>query len=331
VNTSKDTEFVPQLLEFTEQTCKRAWQFAQDNLIEKEAGREVLGPVADRETTEDEYVEADRLLEEDVIWANCQELLEPLGIRVHVVSEHHPEGYGHENPNVFLWSDPVDGTDQLIKGILEAVYTVFSFTTPDGQPLVGGTVDLVAGILYLADAVNKKSWRVSLRTGKRVEVFPSQETELSGESVVVSYKGKWRYLAPWFMMVQDYLGRERFAGITHYSWGGSFVYALLAAGVFSIYIMMREPTDEIRPGRAFVAAAGLCLYSVTEGGVLRLFTWAQKKRVTFFIAAPNRELAQSVVDGIWGRDEEAMRQQRGWIARLVRRLSRPRMRHVNSG
>jgi len=326
VNAQRATELVPLLLELTEEFCRELRAYILEVASER-GGRAILGTVQDRPETEDVHAEIDRVCEER-FWSKCQEL-ETRGLRVWIISEHHPEGYGHDKPNVICQIDPFDGTDQFLRGIWEAWYSVFTFTTPRGQALAGGCVDFISGLLYLADAVNKGVWQVYLPSGKRTEVFPSQETKLSGKSVVASYKGKWRYLAPWFIMVQDYLGRERFAGITHYSWGGSFIYALLAAGVFSVYIMTREPTDEIRPGRAFVVAAGLRLYSVSEEGALRLFRWTQKSRVTFFIAAPNRELAQSIVDGIWGRDEEAVREQRGWLARSLRFLSRPRMRQVN--
>jgi len=95
-----------------------------------------------------------------------------------------------------------------------------------------------------------------------------------------------------------------------------------------LYIMMNEPTDEIRPGRSFVAAADLCVYSVIEGGILRYFRWSQKRRVTFFVAAANEQLARSVVGGIWGtRDEDQDR--KGFAARARRKvlnaLSRPRI------
>ena len=109
------------------------------------------------------------------------------------------------------------------------------------------------------------------------------------------------------------------------------MYALLAAGVLDAYIMPGEPTDEIRPGRAFVEAADLCLYSVTEGGALRLFRWTQRSRVTFFIAAPNRQLASSVVAGIWKKDEEDQ-DGRGTLAKIRRFFSRvfsqPRLRRL---
>ena len=106
---------------------------------------------------------------------------------------------------------------------------------------------------------------------------------------------------------------------------------MLAAGVLDAYVMPGEPTDEIRPGRAFVEAADLCLYSVTEGGVLRLFRWTQRSRVTFFIAAPNRQLARSVVDGIWKKDEEDQ-DGRGTLAKIRRffakAVSRPKLRRL---
>ena len=328
MNTSASTvELRPLLLELAEQfgreICGRVLEFARER-----GGREVLGTVAGREITEDVYRGIDRECQE-IFWQTCQEFVSR-GLRIRIISEHALEEHQHqpENPNVICYLDPFDGTDQFAKGIWEAWYSVFSFTTMDNQPLAGGCIDLIAGILYIADAGNKVVKRTYLETGETSIVSPSSATELSGESVVASYKGKWRYLMPWILMVSGHFAQERFRGITHYSWGGSFVYALLAAGVIEVYIMPGEPTDEIRPGRAFADAANLYLCSVTQGGVLRLFTWSQKRRVTFFVAAANEQLARSVVGGIWGTRDEGQ-DRKGFTARVKRKVSnvfsRPRI------
>lgn len=294
---------VPLLLELTEQFCREICVYVRD-LAEQRQAREILGVVEGREVTEDVYVGIDKQCQ-NMFWEKCQEFA-ARGLRVQIVSEHPLEVDQHqpEDPNVICYIDPFDGTDQFLKGIWEAWYSVFSFATPEGQDLVGGCVDIIAGIMYTANVLEpepeQRIKRVFLNSGRLEFVTPSRVAELPADGVVASYKGKWRYLDPWMMMVASWFGQERFRGVTHYSWGGSFVYALLAAGVFLAYIMVREPTDEIRPGRAFVAAAGLFLASVTETGVLRRFRWAQRRRVRFFIAAANENLARSVIRGIWG-------------------------------
>lgn len=328
MNTLTSNELVPLLRELVEQFTAEIRPIVLE-LAKYRGGREILGAVKDRPATEDVHVEIDRVCEAK-FWEKCQEF-EARGVRVRIVSEHNPQGYGVEDPNVACDLDPFDGTDQFLKGIWEAWYSVFSFTTPGGRALFGGCLDFIAGILYTADALQKKVTQQFLDDGVTFEVSPSKETELSGNSVVASYKGKWRYLEPWVMMVQDYLSQEQFAGITHYSWGGSFIYALIAAGVVSVYLMPREPTDEIRPARALVGAADLCVYSVTQGGILRLFRWSQKRRVTFFIAAPNRKLAESVVNGIWKGGEEDQ-DGKGTLAKMRRAASKlfsqPRLRRL---
>lgn len=295
-------ELVPLLLELTEQFCREVCDYVR-KLAEQQQAREVLGVVEGREPTEDVYVEVDRKCQ-TMFWDTCQEFA-ARGLRVRIVSEHSLEEHQPEpkDPNVVCYIDPFDGTDQFLKGIWEAWYSVFSFATPNGQDLVGGCVDLITGIMYTANTLEpvpgQRITKVFLSSVRREFVNPSRAAELPADGVVASYKGKWRYLAPWMTMVETFFGQEHFRGVTHYGWGGSFVYALLAAGVFHVYIMVREPTDEIRPGRAFVAAAGLFLASVTETGVLRRFRWGQRRRVPFFIAAANEILARSVIRGIW--------------------------------
>lgn len=315
----RPSELVPLLLELTEQYAKEIRPIVI-SLAKAGGGQEILGAVRDRPTEEDVHVEVDRICEERFAkWCSSFESKE---LRVRIISEHHPEGYGAKNPNVICYLDPFDGTDQYVRGIWEAWYSVFSFTTPAKQALAGGCLDFIAGILYTANVPQKRVVRRFLDTGEELEVSSLREVELTGKSVVASYKGKWKYLGPWFRMVEDYFDQERLAGITHYSWGGSFVYALLTSGVLSAYIMTREPTDEIRPGWAFVAAADLCLCSATEAGILRMFQWSQKSRVTFFIATPNRILAQAIAKGIWGKEGERGR------GRLGNILSRPRIRSI---
>lgn len=290
---------IPLLLELTEQYAAMIRPEIL-KLARERGGREILGEVQDRLPEEDEYKEVDRFCEERFA-QKCGEFRER-GLRVWIVSEHYPKGYGDKAANIICHIDPFDGTDQFSKGIWEAWYSVFSFTTPQGKDLYGGCIDFIAGVLYVADAVSKKVLQRFLDSGEELEVFPSSAGELSKKSVAASYKGKWQYLAPWFTMVEDYFARQEFAGVTHYSWGGSFVYALLAAGVLQTYIMPKEPTDEIRPGRAFVVAANLFLASVTEAGTLRRFPWGQKRRVSFFIAAANERLARSIIRGIWRKE-----------------------------
>ena len=107
---------------------------------------------------------------------------------------------------------------------------------------------------------------------------------------------------PWIKKVRRFLDQKKFAGITHYPWGGSFIYALIAAGIVAIYVMFDEPTDEIRPARAFVEAAGLTLYSVRKGKVLEPFDWTQEERVDYFVAASSEQVARSFVEGMWQRN-----------------------------
>ena len=330
MNTLASTvELRPLLLELAEEYCRETPEFVLD-LARKGEGREIIGSVAGRTKTEDRYVGIDKIME-DRFWGKCKEY-RGKGLRIRVISEHFPEGYGDDNPNVVCDLDPFDGSDQYRKGIREAWYSVFSFTTVDDQDLAGGCVDILNGIMDIADPMKKEVRRTYLATRSSPEVTsvvsPVAATELSDDAVVASYKGKWEYLRIWFLVLFGFFGQSRFAGITHYPWGGSSIYALIAAGVVWLYIMVNEPTNEIRPGRSFVAATDLYVSSVVEGGILRYIRWSQKRRVPFFIAAANEQLARSVVGGIWStRDEDQDR--RGFTARVKRKVSnafsRPRI------
>jgi len=269
-------------------------------------GREILGDVPGREADEDVHVKVDWICEE-LLSVLCLDAHQRYGLKFWIRSEHAPQGYGvgcelKEDADVECDVDPFDGTDQFLKGIQEAWWSVLTFSH-NGVPLVGGAVDILGGVIYRS--FNGRVERISTRSNRRELVVPRDETSLSGDSVVASYKGKGKYFFPWVKLVQNLFAQEHLAGVTHYGNGGSFVYALLAAGVLSAYIMDAdpgEPISEISPGAGFVEAAGLCLLVVKGGSVRRLSALSgMEGRVKgIFIAACTEELARAIAEGLQG-------------------------------
>lgn len=287
-----------ELLELAEGFCREVIDLVLDSADEGQ-GRQTTGDVPGRESSEDVEVGIDGLCE--ALFQSWVERYPELNIRI--ISEHRPDGYGSEDPDILCYLDPFDGSDQYRKGIREAWFSVFSFVKPDGTSLAGACVDILAGQLYLTDG-KREITRVSLRSEQRVNVSPRKEVTLSSESVVAAYKGKWRYFDPWVLNLNRLFSQEELAGVTHTGNGGAYVYAFLAAGVFSAYIMFGEPTDEITPGAAFVQAAGLQLFAVVDGelksfhpilGPQDAELLDEGGRVEFFIAVPTKGLAEHIV------------------------------------
>jgi fructose-1,6-bisphosphatase/inositol monophosphatase family enzyme len=267
---------------------------------EKNLGRTILGSVVDREESEDVHAGIDKMCE-DLLVEYCSALSHERGVRFWIRSEHTPQGYGigcdtKEDAHVECDVDPFDGTDQYLKGIREAWWSVLSFSH-NGVSVLGGAVDILGGVVYLSS--EEGVVKISTRTNRRENMFPLQERKLTGESVVASYKGKWRYFCPWVGRVHKLFEKKELAGVTHYGNGGSFVYALLATGILWAYIMdgqPGEPISEISPGAAFVQSAKLCLL-VVKGSNIRRFNplSGMEGRVDgIFIAACNEELAWSI-------------------------------------
>lgn len=273
--------------------------------------RGTIGSVPGRELSEDEYVEVDKSCE-DLLVLFVREVYQEHGISFWIRSEHHPVGYGigcerQEEASVECDIDPFDGTDQYRKRLRSAWWSVLTFSQ-GGKPLVGGAVDMLGGAIYRG--YSGKIEEIITRTNHRAEKLPRTETYLSDESVVTSYKGKWRYFFPWVRRVTRLFSRKSLAGITHYGDGGSFVYALLAAGVLTAYIMDRvpgEPISEISPGAGFVESAGLCLLVVKGRNIKRFnpLSGMEGRVDGIFIAACNEELAWSIAkqlqSSFWGQ------------------------------
>ena len=241
------------------------------DLDRQDLGREILGEVAGRNPNDDKHGGVDKKSEE-LFAVFCTGAWVEHGIKFWIRSEHNQQGYGigcdsREEADVECDIDPFDGTDQYVKRFREAWWSALTFSR-GGVPLVGGTVDILVGILYLA--YGGRVEEVSIRTGRRKRVLPRQEWQLNAESVVTAYKGRWKFISPWVERVEQLFSREDLEGTTHTGNGGSFVYSLLAAGVLSAYIMEEEPVSEISPGAAFVQTTDLCLLLVKGGNITKL-------------------------------------------------------------
>jgi hypothetical protein len=93
------------------------------------------------------------------------------------------------------------------------------------------------------------------------------------------------------------------AGITWHGKGGSFIYAFVAAGIFSAYAMPNEPVSEILPGLAFAELAGFPVLVREEDGSWVPFSiraHGTRERVPFLVVACTKELAEEMIRSIKG-------------------------------
>ncbi len=262
-------------------------QFSQ---LKAEKGRKVLGGVAGRELSEDSYRGVDEFCQRIILGTMPPEVIR----NTLVVSEHGVEG--SQDATLRLYIDPFDGTEQYALGWLQDWWSVLSFAGPDGA-FVGGAIDMLFPRMYVAGDGTVTS--IFIQNKIRTQVIPSRQTALGPTTRLAAYLGKAKYSIPWFERMGPVLGTPELAGITLREGGGSFIYALLAAGDVDAYVMFGEPVSEIWPGLAFVQAANLSLLSVNPDGTIvalnpQSWEYQEGARVPFFIASCTEELGRDI-------------------------------------
>ena len=266
-------------------------------------GREILGTVEGREVSEDVEIKIDEVaykLFSDVLLDYQSDNVSLLNVWVR--HEHDHKGSGAANPEIRIDLDPIDGSDEYLRRIRNSVYSVVCARDADTlRPLVAATLDVYGGMIYSAGSDGRVSIEF-LRTGRVTTVDPASHTALADTGVVgAAYVGRMRYLIPWMGALQEILSRPEHAGIALHGKGGSFVYAFIAAGVFSFYVMPDEPVDEILPGLAFAELAGFPVL-VREGtGIWVQFdirSHGELERVPFLVVACTNELAAELTAAV---------------------------------
>ena len=270
---------------------------------EEDSGREILGTVEGREASEDVEIKVDEVAYKLFADVLAEYQVDNAGLlNTWVRHEHDHAGYGTINPTIRIDLDPIDGSDEYLRRIRNSVYSVVCARDADTlRPLAAATLDVHAGMVYSVGQDGILSIEF-LRSERVITVSLAGHTALADTGVVGAvYVGRMSYLSPWMAALQEVLSRPEHAGIALHGKGGSFVYAFIAAGVFSFYAMPDEPVDEILPGLAFAELAGFPVL-VREGAG----NWVQfdvrshgrLKRVPFLVAACTNELAAELTAAV---------------------------------
>ena len=290
------------LLELFQDYLRRLHQVILD-ADEEDSGRDILGIVDGREASEDVEIKIDEVaykLFADVL-ADYQ--ADNVGVlNAWVRHEHDHTGSGSDNPDIRIDLDPIDGSDEYLRRIRNSVYSVVCARDADTlQPLAAATLDVHGGMIYSVGQDGRVSIEF-LRSGRVTTANLAGHTALADTGVVGAvYVGRMRYLTPWMAALQEILSRPEHAGIALHGKGGSFVYAFIAAGVFSFYVMPDEPVDEILPGLAFAELAGFPVL-VREGTgdwvKFDIKSHGELERVPFLVVACTNELADELTAAI---------------------------------
>ena len=290
------------LLELFHDYFRRLHQTVLD-ADEDNSGRGILGTVEGRESSEDVEIGIDEVaykLFADVLAEYQAD--NPGLLNAWVRHEHDHGGSGTTNPDIRIDLDPIDGSDEYLRKIRNSVYSVVCARDAETlQPLAAATLDVHGGMIYSAGRDGRVSIEF-LRSGRVTTADLAGHTALADTGVVGAvYVGRMRYLTPWMAALQEILSRPEHAGIALHGKGGSFVYAFIAAGVFSFYVMPDEPVDEILPGLAFAELAGFPVL-VREGTgdwvKFDIKSHGELERVPFLVVACTNELADELTAAI---------------------------------
>ncbi|MDO8470473.1 MAG: hypothetical protein Q7S63_00670 [bacterium] len=314
-----------QLLLLLEEFLKAVIELVEEKRYDKRQSSDILGTVAGRSVDEDVEIKIDRECE-DLFKKHFRKFCREHHIAVQVYSEHGTYKLGRGKVVYLCFIDPFDGSGLFQRGLPAEWYSVLSICTPDGRPVVGGTVDILRRELFLADVPNEQVELCDLRRGTREMVTPSSRTAVDNETILAAYLIDPSYQEEWTDRMRPFFAssprqsrnsfsrlRRRLAripGIRHLirqpltlpgirTWpnGGSCIYSWLAMGRVHAYVMFNEPRSEIDPGLAFAEASGLTLFSVEANGRLIPYSFQAGQsagRVPFFIAACSDDLARDI-------------------------------------
>ena len=219
---------------------------------EGEKMRQILSLVPGRPSTEDKTVRIDQVCED--IFRNH---LKKCPVRIKVLSEHGT--FGDENPQYFCALDPFDGSGIFRRGLVREFYSALTFFDLRGEPVCGGTADILQQSIYLASpqgVVHVPS------EGVAVKISVSRKRKLDGEAVIAAYLMNFDYLRDWEKKTRK-LG-DKFPGLLVWPNGSSCIYHYIASGQVHAYVMFKGPRSEIDPGLAFAKFSPFPVVSVKE-------------------------------------------------------------------
>jgi fructose-1,6-bisphosphatase/inositol monophosphatase family enzyme len=260
-------------------------------LAKEKKGTGILGLVRGRPKTEDVRIEIDKICEEIF-----QNLLLKSRLSVKVFSEHGT--YGDASPEYQCAIDPFDGSGLYRRGFEYEWYSVLTFFDLKGNPLVGGTADILKEKIYLANSEKRDCFLLEERKKVSNLVRPKKNV-LNGQIRLAAYLMNPEYLLSWVNKMKGLL--DKFPSIWIWPNGGAGIYHMLAEGKVHAYIMCNEPRSEIDPGLAFARAANYPVVSANEDGSYEHYGFLpdkQQERVPFFLAASTEELIKAILKEI---------------------------------
>lgn len=266
------------------------------DMVDRGEGREVLGEVAGR-ADEDVEIGIDKKAEEMEV-----EILDKagraFGLSFLVLSEHDNYTTGSGKPDLILVLDPIENSDEHLKGLSTPPFIVFSIYDLRHNPIAAGASNLVNQHMTLNS--DGKNYEYNPKRDKGPIYLPPPPEIKSIKDprfVIASYDGKYKY-SSLFNLYLDFLNQNRSPHSTFHGKSGSHTYVEMAHGAVSEYAIFNEPHGEIDPGYIFALSAGYTVVSVKPDGSFRSYKFnprLQDAREPFLVVTRTPQLRTETI------------------------------------
>lgn len=235
-------------------------------------------------------------------------------ISFQVYSEHTNFTTGSRSPYYPLSIDPIDNTDELVKGLSNfyvTPWTVFGAYDLDNTPIGAGAVNLAHPDYAFVNRGGKNYHHIIADLESKDDVEFSQkplaESVRNPGLVIATYRAKEKYdllFNRYFSKVKD----ERDVSSTIISTGGNYIYVPIALGLVDVYVAPIEPYEELFAGLPFLLAQGGEVRIVPSEGestsIRRFQPELQRQRANLLLASRSSKLLDQLEKSYRDRREE---------------------------
>jgi hypothetical protein len=236
------------------------------------------------------------------------------GISFQVYSEHNNFTTGSRPPYYPLSLDPIENTDELVKGLSNfyvTPWTILSIYDLAYAPIGAGAVNLAhpKDSFIVHDGKNYHHSIVDLQSKNDTEFSPQSLVEDVHDPrlVIATYRAKEKYDLE-FSKYFSKLKQERHPSSTIISTGGNYIYVPVALGFVHIYIAPIEPYEELFSGLPFLLAQGGEVRVIPSEGesvsVKNFQPELQRERANLLLASRSTKLLDQVEEYYRNRREE---------------------------
>lgn len=236
------------------------------------------------------------------------------GISFQIYSEHNNFTTGSRPPYYPLALDPIDNTDELVKGLSNfyvTPWTVLGVYDLDNTPIGAGAINLAHpnGSFITRDGENYHHNIADIESKEDVKFSPQPliENVQDPNLVIAAYRAKEKYDSQF----NEYFSKakeDRHPSSTIISTGGNYIYVPASLGSVHVYVAPIEPYEELFAGLPFLLAQGGEVRIIpSEGKSINIKSFQpelQRERTNLLLASRSSKLLNQLEKYYRDRREE---------------------------